>query len=422
MGRLLRGQRQERGHGVVGRDPAPLVALHAAGLRPLDDLDQSSEGLGGSLREARQGGRQVDGVVGSGPRVRIGVSEDPEHLGHEDRPRRLGLLFQVGDEVAPQVQSEDLVLGGANPTSYSLHALRQALQELRGRHEHQGADDLLVAPAQLLLAALLVVVVLVVVRESRRRGGGLVVHLELLSAPAPLKGLVHQCEDPGDHLCGLLGGENSEADALDALGDAVSRLAEHLRVGGRLQQGEGLLDACPEELAREGRRQAALLGTGTRRLDQQAPVLQHEATDLVAKVRGVVPRSEQRHQDGRSGLDPIEESALHLRHEGVEELRRLHHLLEPGSPDPHDLAVACRNGDVGGLVVICSGSLWSGLVLFLKFEGLEHPLEEVRQEGREVPLQALADALRGLLDVLPLHVVGLERRVHHGGERLPGVG
>mmetsp|Transcript_31655 Transcript_31655/g.98598 ORF Transcript_31655/g.98598 Transcript_31655/m.98598 type:complete len:279 (-) Transcript_31655:1522-2358(-) len=247
---LLLGQREERCHRIVSCQSCLLVGLVALWPWGADERRESPEGLRRGLREAGQRGRKVDGVSRGCPCVRVLLAERAEDLRHEDGPDGLGLLLDVRDEIATQVEAEDLVLRRGDPDAQALRALRQARQELRWGHLHDGPQHLLVVPPELLLLILVVVIVVLVVAEAGELGGCLVVLLHLLRNLAPLEGLVHQSEHPSHQLPDLLCVEDAAADILDALRNAAGSLCQRLRLLLLLKQPEGVLQARAQELPR----------------------------------------------------------------------------------------------------------------------------------------------------------------------------
>mmetsp|Transcript_47995 Transcript_47995/g.133900 ORF Transcript_47995/g.133900 Transcript_47995/m.133900 type:complete len:377 (-) Transcript_47995:1128-2258(-) len=143
--------------------------------------------------------------------------------------------------------------------------------------------------------------------------------------------------------------------------------------------------------------------------------MQRGASGLITQVALVVLCSEQREQ-GLGGLAHIiEVRLLGLIHEGVKKRRRFLHLLELGRVDRNRLAIARRDLD-GVVFIVVSFGLPLNLLVELKL--FQNPRKQRGEEGREVLLQALANALGRLVDVLPLQIVGLSHCRHHGLYRL----
>mmetsp|Transcript_98838 Transcript_98838/g.285272 ORF Transcript_98838/g.285272 Transcript_98838/m.285272 type:complete len:278 (-) Transcript_98838:1539-2372(-) len=171
---------------------------------------------------------------------------------------------------------------------------------------------------------------------------------------------------------------------------------------------------------RQLRRLLALRRCQPRALDQRGPALERGAPRLVAQHRHLVCGVQQRQQVLGNLRDAIEEGAPHLQAVGLQKLHRLQHLLELRRPDLDQLAIPGRHCDVLIVIVLVPG-LWRCRVLGVQLQRLVDIGQQVGQEGRKISLQALADALRGLRDVLPLQVVRIQRCLHYRIDRLVSI-
>mmetsp|Transcript_81722 Transcript_81722/g.206343 ORF Transcript_81722/g.206343 Transcript_81722/m.206343 type:complete len:235 (-) Transcript_81722:85-789(-) len=227
-------------------------------------------------------------------------------------------------KVAGQEQGQSPVLLHGEPLLHAAATLGQALQELLRGDLHDGTERVLKAPAaSLLVAALAVLVVLVLLQlrrcSSRVRLSG------LLLLKGALEGVVGELEHLLHQLPGLLGVEASRAHALQALGNAIGRIPQAVRVRVLLHRRADPLQKGAQQLTRECGRLAALLSSGARTLNQGSPSLEGRAAGLIAEQAHVIARGEQR-QEGLGCLgNVIEECGLH---HGAIRRQRLHCLLE----------------------------------------------------------------------------------------------
>mmetsp|Transcript_81718 Transcript_81718/g.206331 ORF Transcript_81718/g.206331 Transcript_81718/m.206331 type:complete len:365 (-) Transcript_81718:85-1179(-) len=318
---LVSREREQCRNAIVKCDLTRLVLL--LWCRASDDLGQPLECLWCGLSKFGQGSRQADGICCGNPHITILVHQALEDRRHESWPRLLGMLLQMLDNVATQKQGQSPILLDRQPLLQTVGTLWQALHELLRGDFHDGTYGVLKASAASLFVPLGVLLVLILLQLgwcSSRISLSL-----LLRLAGAQKGIVDELEHLLHQLRGLLGIEASRAHALQALGNAIGRIPQAVRVRVLLHRRADPLQKGAQQLTRECGRLAALLSSSARTLDQGSPSLEGRAAGLIAEQAHVIARGEQR-QEGLGCLgNVIEECGLH---HGAIRRQRLHCLLE----------------------------------------------------------------------------------------------